>query len=181
MVFEIKNIRAVFGANLAAGVLIVGSLGVPSVLESNVMLPGAGNPEVMIEPSDPVVTTEEAGYQLPVNELFGVSTRYQLGHPGIDLRAPLSSPVRPITGGAVRVIIHSDFGYGRRVVLDHDEGITSMYAHMGKIMVEEGEIVDKTTILGEVGMTGWSTGPHVHLELYKNGIPVNPANFLIFD
>jgi murein DD-endopeptidase MepM/ murein hydrolase activator NlpD len=50
---------------------------------------------------------------------------------------------------------------------------------MGLITVDEGETVNHNTKLGEVGLTGWTTGPHLHLELYKNGVPVNPLGYLI--
>jgi murein DD-endopeptidase MepM/ murein hydrolase activator NlpD len=72
----------------------------------------------------------------------------------------------------------STHGYGRRVVIAHDDGFESLYAHMGKISVEEGQKVTRQTKLGEVGLTGFTTGPHIHFELHRDGAAVNPKYFL---
>jgi len=178
-IFEIKQIKAVFGAQLAAAVFTVGSLGIPFAETSGLAYPEAGRTEVVLGVDQMVLTTEEVGFQVPVKELVGVSQRFHAGHPAYDLRAPLGSEVVPINDGVVKKIIHSSYGYGRRVIVDHGEGLVSLYAHMGKIAVDEGDKVDKEDVLGEVGLTGWTTGPHIHLEMYKDGVVVNLGNYLV--
>ncbi|KKT55215.1 MAG: Peptidase M23/M37 [Candidatus Collierbacteria bacterium GW2011_GWB1_45_35] len=69
-------------------------------------------------------------------------------------------------------------GYGRSVVLDHGNGLQTRYAHMGKIFVEEGERVTPAMPVGEVGITGKTTGPHLHLEVIKKNRTVNPRPYL---
>ena len=69
-------------------------------------------------------------------------------------------------------------GKGNIVVIDHGDGLKSLYAHMGKIEVGVGNTVDTKTAIGTVGLTGHTTGPHVHLEIYDHDVAVNPASVL---
>lgn len=177
--FEVKKIRTIFGAQLAAAVFTVGSLGIPFAETSGLAYPEAGKTEVVLDVDQAILTTEEVGFQVPVTELVGVSQRFHAGHPAYDMRAPLGSEVVPVNDGVVKEIIHSAYGYGRRVIVDHGEGLVSLYAHMGKIAVDEGDEVDKEDVLGEVGLTGWTTGPHIHLEMYKDESVVSPGRYLI--
>ena len=114
-----------------------------------------------------------------VPNMTGVSQEFHLGHPGMDITAPLGSKILPIKKGKVSLVATTKVGYGRWVEVDHGEGVKSLYAHMGKIYVEEGEEVETDTPLGEVGLTGRTTGPHVHLELLKNGNRINPRVYLL--
>jgi len=180
-VMEGRWVRAVFGANLATAVL-VGSLGVP-VNDYHAFLdhkPPVVEQQVMVfEPEEIEITTQEFEYVIPVEELIGVSTRFRGGHPGYDFRAPLGSGVRPIMNGRVIMIVHARFGYGRHVYLDHGNGLVTMYAHLGQIKVDENDEVTPEDALGEIGLTGWTTGPHLHFEVYQNGEVVNPR--LLFE
>ena len=63
-------------------------------------------------------------------------------------------------------------------MINHGSGFKSLYAHLAKITVNEGDEVDKNTVLGTVGSTGWSTGSHLHLEVYDNGRTFNPLTIL---
>ncbi len=72
-------------------------------------------------------------------------------------------------------------GYGKVVVIDHGYGYESLYAHMSKIIVKPGEKVKRGQVIGYVGNTGRSTGPHLHYEIKKNGKPVNPVHFFFQD
>lgn len=179
-VFEIKRIKAIFGGQLAAAVVAAGIFGVSVESEFGPAYPEAVRTAEVLTIREPVVTTIEVGYQVPVEKLLGVSTRFQSGHPGIDLRAPLRSKVLPVNDGVVLTIVHGNLGYGRRVIVDHGDGMQSLYAHLGLITVDEGDVVTKDTVLGEIGLTGWSTGPHLHLEMHKNGVAVNPSAYLVF-
>lgn len=108
----------------------------------------------------------------------GVSQEFHFGHAGIDITAPLGSNIFPIKIGRVVEIGNSKWNYGRSVLVDHGDGIHTLYAHMGKIYVQEGDEVDTKTSIGEVGLTGKTTGPHLHLEIMKKEYRVNPRPFL---
>lgn len=111
--------------------------------------------------------------------MTGVSQEYHPGHPGIDITAPLGSKILPLKKGRVLMVGISSYGYGRYVEVDHGDNLVTLYAHMGKIQVEEGDEVDVDRALGEVGLTGRTTGPHLHLEIYEKGNRLNPRTFLL--
>ncbi|MBE9013859.1 M23 family metallopeptidase, partial [Pseudanabaenaceae cyanobacterium LEGE 13415] len=69
-------------------------------------------------------------------------------------------------------------GYGNSVILDHGNGITTMYAHAQELYVSEGETVERGKTIAATGSTGLSTGPHLHFEVRENGEPVDPMNYL---
>lgn len=114
-----------------------------------------------------------------VPNMTGVSQEFHLGHPGMDITAPLGSKILPLKKGKVTLVANTKVGYGRWIEIDHGESIKSLYAHMGKIQVEEGDEVDTDTVLGEVGLTGRTTGPHVHLEVFKGENRINPRIYLL--
>ncbi len=97
-------------------------------------------------------------------------------HTGIDLVAEPGTPVRAPADG---VIIYSGLreGYGKVLVIDHGFGIRTLFAHNSKLFVNPGDRVKRGETLSYVGSTGQSTGPHLHYEVRKNGVPVNPAFF----
>ena len=109
---------------------------------------------------------------------FGISQRFSGTHPGMDLTDPAGTPIYPITDGTVVYAGTIRFGYGRHVIVKHDDHLESLYAHMTRIDVKEGQKVTKTTELGEVGATGWATGNHLHLEVHVNGVSTNPLEVL---
>ncbi|MEW6621878.1 MAG: peptidoglycan DD-metalloendopeptidase family protein [Bacillota bacterium] len=98
-------------------------------------------------------------------------------HTGIDIAAPNGS--KAVAGEVGEVIYAGWFGgYGWTVVLDHGGGISSMYPHLSKITVKEGQIVGRGEEVGKVGTSGLSTGPHIHFEVRKEGDPINPWPYL---
>ena len=74
-----------------------------------------------------------------------------------------------------------DKGYGRHVIIDHGFSYKTMYAHMEKIVVKKGQTVKRGDVIGYLGNTGLSTGPHLHYEVRKNEKPVDPINFYFND
>lgn len=177
-IFEKRIIRPLLGVQLAAGVLFLGPLTVPES-QTELAYPGIGTSDIILQVSvEPVIQTKDQAMQNPAASFTSISTYFQNGHAGWDLRAPLGSDIFPVADGTVKAVIHSTHGYGRRVIVAHDNGLESLYAHMGLIDVEEGQKVTKSTTLGEVGLTGFTTGPHIHFELYQNGTPVNPKYYL---
>jgi murein DD-endopeptidase MepM/ murein hydrolase activator NlpD len=104
-------------------------------------------------------------------------TRALAMHSGIDFRAETGTPVR--TGGAGRVVLAEySGGYGNMVEIDHGHGITTRYAHLSRIHVSVGQQVGVGSIVGQVGSTGRSTGPHLHYETRVDGDAVDPQRFL---
>lgn len=107
-----------------------------------------------------------------------LSTRFSAWHPGIDIAAGLGMPVHPITTGVVDEVEFSFWGYGNYVTISHLNGFKSLYGHMGKIYVKKGQTVTSQTILGAIGMTGHTSGPHTHLEIQKEGKYIDPQTLL---
>lgn len=100
-------------------------------------------------------------------------------HNGIDLAAPTGTPVYAVKDGSVSVKINNDPTFGNYVILTHDKGsMTSVYAHMSKTIVDTYENIKKGQVIGYVGTTGMSTGPHLHFEIRKGGIPQDPEKKL---
>ncbi len=108
-----------------------------------------------------------------VHPIFGT----QRLHTGIDIGADYGDGIRAADGG---VVIHSDWmgGYGNAVIIDHGNGISTLYAHNSQLLVSEGQTVAKGQTVARCGSTGYSTGPHLHFEVRQNGSPVNPLNYL---
>jgi len=104
-------------------------------------------------------------------------TRGAALHTGMDLRAEHGSPVRATGPGKVVTAEYSG-GYGNMVEIEHASGITTRYAHMSAILVSEGQTVTAGTLVGRVGSTGRSTGPHLHYETRIDGEPADPNRFL---
>jgi murein DD-endopeptidase MepM/ murein hydrolase activator NlpD len=98
-------------------------------------------------------------------------------HPGIDIADALGTDVMA-TGDGLVIEAEPDAGYGRSVLIDHGDGITTRYAHLSRIFVVVGEQVKQGEIIGAIGTSGRTTGPHLHYEVRIHGTPVNPARFL---
>lgn len=109
---------------------------------------------------------------------FGISQYFTGGHNGLDLTNPAGTPIYPITDGKVIFSGAASGGYGKHVIIKHENGMTSTYAHMSRLNATMGQTVTKDTELGTVGATGWATGNHLHLEIYQNGTALNPMEIL---
>lgn len=98
-------------------------------------------------------------------------------HEGIDIAAEEGTPIRAAASG--RVVFAGPRGtYGLTVIIDHGNGFRTLYAHCSRIMVEAGDAVGPSTVIALAGNTGNSRGPHLHLEVLKNGVPLDPQMFL---
>ena len=98
-------------------------------------------------------------------------------HPGVDLRQAYGSPVFATAAGKV-TIAAPDGGYGNLVEIDHGNGLVTRYGHLAAILVTEGQTVEAGDVVGKLGSTGRSTGPHLHYEVRIDGEPVDPMRFL---
>src|SRR5690606_33494646 len=102
-------------------------------------------------------------------------------HPGMDFAAPTGTELYATGDGVVELAANTSNGYGIHVVIDHGYGYRTLYGHMSKLAVKAGRKVKRGDLIGYVGSTGLSTGPHVHYEVFKNGERVNPINFYYND
>ncbi len=116
-----------------------------------------------------------------VSSTFGVRKDPLLGtpamHSGMDFRAPTGFPARATAAGTV-IQAGWNGGYGRMVEIDHGHGFTTRFAHLSAISVREGEHVERDTVIGKVGSSGRSTGPHLHYEVRRDGKALDPLRFL---
>lgn len=102
-------------------------------------------------------------------------------HSGLDFSAPSGTPIYATGDGKVEEASLSDVGYGNHVVINHGYGYRSLYGHMVRIKAKRGQTVNRGDVIGWVGSTGKSTGPHCHYEVSKNGIKVDPVYFFYND
>lgn len=124
------------------------------------------------------ITTTTSKYAFPLETTLGVSQRFQGMHPGVDYRAPRETKIFSIDDGIVVETGDMFVGYGHFVRIAHSGTLSSLYAHMNKIDVSVGQKVNKGQVIGNVGMTGWTTGPHLHFELHSGEKAINPENFI---
>jgi murein DD-endopeptidase MepM/ murein hydrolase activator NlpD len=169
-----KNVKKFFATNMAA-VVITGTLlpgGQSSVKAADF---NAQPSEVVIQAQNTLVTERSLRFPLEISK---VNQTFSLFHPGVDLGAPIGSPINAIKAGQVIEAEYTKGGYGNTIVVDHGKGLISRYAHLSKIEVKTGQEVTTNTEIGTVGITGHSTGPHLHLEIRQNAFPLNPLTVL---
>ena len=139
--------------------------------------------EQTVVPPAPRQTTNPSvnasGFIWPVNGTVtsGFGVRWGRMHEGVDIAAPLGTPVVAVAGGTVTEIGWHE-GFGNLVVIDHGGGLETYYAHNSSFAVSAGTTVTRGQPISYVGTTGHSTGPHVHLEVHVNGVPVDPLGYL---
>jgi murein DD-endopeptidase MepM/ murein hydrolase activator NlpD len=119
----------------------------------------------------PVPGTVSSNYGMRRHPILG----YSRMHRGMDFRAGYGTPILAATDGRVAAAGWAG-GYGRQVRLAHAGGLVTSYSHMSRIVARPGSFVRQGQVIGYVGSTGLSTGPHLHYELHKNGVAVNPAS-----
>ncbi|BAY94985.1 MULTISPECIES: murein hydrolase activator EnvC family protein [unclassified Tolypothrix] len=102
---------------------------------------------------------------------------YRRFHAGLDFAASYGSTIRAADSGTV-IFAGWYGGYGKAVIIDHGNGITTLYGHTSELFVSEGQGVQRGQAIAAVGSTGLSTGPHLHFEVRRNGTPVDPASYL---
>ena len=99
-------------------------------------------------------------------------------HEGLDISVAIGTPVRAPADGIV-LFADRETGYGRVIKLDHGYGYSTTYAHLDRLLVKEGGRVTRGQLLGKVGLTGRTTGPHLHYEVWKDGERQNPLHFIL--
>jgi murein DD-endopeptidase MepM/ murein hydrolase activator NlpD len=129
-----------------------------------------GAPVAMLWPSRGIVTSR---FGWRIHPIFGGREF----HTGMDIATRYGSPVVAARAGVVRFVGWKT-GYGRIVIVEHDGGMETSYSHLSAALVGPGEQVTQGQIIGRIGSTGWSTGPHLLFEVRRNGVPVDPAPYL---
>jgi len=116
----------------------------------------------------------DTGYRQYVSSFWGDDR----GHKGYDIAASKGTPILSLYGGKVVSINSSGDAYGLHFVIDHGNGIKTLYAHCSKLYVSLGDRVERGEVVGLVGATGRVTGSHLHFEVYRNGVQTNPMNYI---
>jgi murein DD-endopeptidase MepM/ murein hydrolase activator NlpD len=102
-------------------------------------------------------------------------------HAGLDFAAAVGTPIYATADGVVKEADYNAGGYGNNVVINHGFGYETLYGHMYRIKARTGQKVKRGEVIGYVGSTGKSTGPHCHYEVHKNGQPVDPVYYFYND
>jgi murein DD-endopeptidase MepM/ murein hydrolase activator NlpD len=102
-------------------------------------------------------------------------------HAGLDFAAPQGTPIYATADGTVITSGNTNNGYGNHVVINHGYGYETLYGHMVRVKARSGQAVKRGEVIGWVGSTGKSTGPHCHYEVHKNGQRINPVYFFYND
>jgi murein DD-endopeptidase MepM/ murein hydrolase activator NlpD len=129
----------------------------------------------------PAASVAVSGFIWPLigslNDYFGTPRGGGTYHSGIDIGAPTGTPIAAAAPGQV-VLVSAGGGYGNYVVVRHDNGYETLYAHLSQVYVVQGQWVAQGEAVGAVGATGWATGPHLHFEVRVGGAAVDPLAYL---
>jgi murein DD-endopeptidase MepM/ murein hydrolase activator NlpD len=118
-------------------------------------------------------------YQFPVRDEYQLSQRFYAFHPGVDFSMDVGTKLYPVSAGEVVLKKAGWFGYGNMVMIKHDDGSQALYAHLSQFVAKVGDRVDKDSVVGLSGNSGWSTGPHLHLQISDTeGKWINPLSVL---
>ncbi len=123
------------------------------------------------------LTRIASGFGMRIDPVYGTPKM----HKGLDFTAPQGTPVYATGNGVVNTAGYSEGGYGNHVIISHGYGYETLYGHMVRIKVSNGQTVKRGEIIGWVGSTGKSTGPHCHYEVHINGEAVDPVYFFYND
>jgi len=133
----------------------------------------------------PAITPVNCTKRIWISSYFGSRndpfTFLRRTHLGIDFVGPRNTETYSTAKGIVTLVKHSRRGYGNEVVIDHGFGYSTRYAHLNKILVEEGQKVERGELIGLMGNTGRSTGTHLHYEVRLYNRPINPIYFFAED
>lgn len=172
-----KHFRVSVGAIMAIVATII-AIQAPSQSFASENTGGSATLPVEVLSAGEVVVTTDESVVIPLKSTYYISQGFWPFHPGVDMATALGSPITPIMNGTVIKVLYQKWDYGNHVIIAHANNLETLYAHMGEIEVKEGQTVTTSTKIGEVGMSGRTSGPHLHLELREAGRAANPATFL---
>jgi murein DD-endopeptidase MepM/ murein hydrolase activator NlpD len=136
-----------------------------------------GSSPQLVKPVEGARITQPFGCTTDTSEPYDPDCPTRHFHSGIDLAVAAGTPVHATLAGTCQVIDDAT-GYGLHVIIDHGQGLSSLYAHLETVAVITGEHVAAGQVIGRVGSTGNSTGPHLHFEVRVDGVPQNPQLYL---
>ena len=157
---------------------------VPAVVSHDVIIPYPEAVKPQVTPAPPANTVAQGKMMWPVSGSVssGFGRRGRRGHSGLDMPMPLGTPiVAAMDGVVVETATSSDKryrGYGNTVLIDHGNGLATLYAHCSKINVKKGQMVKQGDVVALVGNTGRATTNHIHFEVRQNGRAVDPVPYL---
>ncbi len=169
LIAQHNKFRRILGTNLA--VALLASSIVPTTTNFTV------EAETSIITSDLTNFKTERSIKKPT-DTTKISQRYSFFHPAVDFDGETGDPVYAIMKGEVKEVQYSRFSYGNAIIIDHGDGVESLYAHLSKVEVKKESIVAAGEKIGEIGSTGRSTGDHLHLEIRFDGKAINPESIL---
>lgn len=130
----------------------------------------------ILAPAPPVFAGGSGQFLWPVG---GIITQYPIWyHNALDIANPAAPGVAAAGEGVVTLVQYLRYDYGQHIIVSHADGLSTLYAHLAEIYVKVGDRVSRGQVIGKMGSTGRSTGTHLHFEVRKNGITVNPLPFL---
>lgn len=172
-IFDKRSISRLFGVQIAGLAAALSIVAYPThAFDYNL----AQN--IQSENLTPVVITTNSQYHFPLTMTLGMSQGFGMIHPGVDLRAPKGTEIVSIDDGTVVEVEQMLVGYGHFVRIAHKGITSSLYAHLDRVNVIPGQKVSRGEKIGTVGVTGWTTGPHLHFEVYVGETAVNPLKFI---
>jgi hypothetical protein len=127
--------------------------------------------------SNKKLTSVASGFGMRMHPIYKTAKMHQ----GMDFTAPVGTPIYATGNCRVKSVEHDIKGYGKHLLLSHGYGYETLYAHMSRITVRAGQKVSRGELIGYVGNTGATTGPHLHYEVIKDGKKINPINFYYDD
>lgn len=132
-------------------------------------------PKVRLTYIQPTIGTITRGFGLQMHPIL----KEMRSHQGIDIAAPLGTPIMAAAAGVVKNVGWDEGGFGNRVEISHQDGSTTFYGHANRVFVTQGELVKQGQLIAEVGSTGLATGTHVHFEIRPDGkIAADPISYL---
>jgi hypothetical protein len=138
--------------------------------------------------SDTLISLSNLPNGVPLAGPYSLSSEYGIRldpfinkpamHTGVDFSATIGTPVLAAAPGVVSKIVEGDSGYGNFIEITHPKGIVTKYAHLNEILVKANQNLNKGDLIGTVGNTGRSTGPHLHFEILANNAPIDPMGVI---
>ena len=171
-IFEHKRIKAFVGGNLA--LLVLSASTFSHSISALAVIPQTETTTLSLTTVE--LTTKQT-VRIPLEETR-LTQGFSFYHPGVDLDGVTGDPVYPAMEGVVESIVYDRFGLGKHIIINHGSGFKSIYAHLSKIEVGVGDLVEIEKEIGQVGATGRSFGDHLHLELIDNDRHINPQTLL---
>ena len=132
-------------------------------------------PAIIVAPPPQMAAGGTGQLLWPTN---GLITQYPVWyHMAYDIASPSLPGIMAATGGVVSSVEYLRYGYGHHIMIDHGNGLVTLYGHLSEIYVKAGDRVSRGQVIGRMGSTGRSTGAHLHFETRQNGVLVNPAGY----